>query len=202
MTSGWIGPLAGNVGPLGAALLIGLVTLRRLLPRGLPGALAGGVIAGLVGGIVAGWVGRWLSSSGAGGISGGLHGTGLGVPAVGGLLSAGSILVYALALGAALRSWRVPIFEVVTLVLLLPGLAFQLLGVTGVVAAPSPPVLHLLPPADFMLDLRSRADGVAAPGFWTGATVWAMHVTALLALATWGRRERGSGRKEAGANEA
>jgi hypothetical protein len=202
MIPGWIGPLAGSVGPLGAAVLIGLVTLRRLLPRGIPVALAGGVMTGLVGGIVTGGLARWLSRSGEGGTSGELHGFGLEAPAVGGLLSTASILVYALALGVALRCWRVPVFELMTLVLLLPGLAFQLLMVTGVVAAPPPPVLPLLPPADFMLDLRSRADGVVAPGFWTGAAVWALHVTGLLALASWGRRGADSGRKEARANGA
>lgn len=198
MTSEWIGLLAETVGPLGAALLIGLVTLRRLLPRGLPGALAGGVMTGLMGGILAGWLARWISASGKSGTVEGAQGFGLEVPEVGGLLSAGSILVYALALGAVLRSWRVPLFELTTLVLLIPGLAFQLLVVTGVMSAPPRPVFHLLPPADFMLDLVSWAGGVATPGFEVGAAVWGLQVSGLLALATWGRRGTGSGWRKGG----
>jgi len=192
MTPGWIGLLAESVGPLGATLLLGLVTLRGLLTRGLSAALTGGMMAGLLGGTLAGGLSRGLSRGlslqGESVAAGGLHPSGLGIPGVGELLSVGSILAYTLALGAALRSWRIPLFELTTLVFLLPGLAVQFLVVTDVVSVPSLLVLHLLPPADFMLDLRSWAEGVRAPGFGRGATVWGLHIAGLLGLAAWGRR--------------
>lgn len=208
MMPGWIGPMAGSVGPLGATLLLGLFTLRALLPRGLPAALTGGMVAGLLGGGLAGWLAwalsrgrpRWLAVHGEGVATGGLHGIGMGIPeipGVGELLSVGSILAYALALGAALRSWRIPLFELTTLVLLLPGLAVQLLVVTDVVSAPPLPVIHFLPPADFMLDLRSWAGGVRGPGFGMGAAVWGLHIAGFLSLAAWGRRRRARQRAQA-----
>ena len=201
MTPGWIGPMAGSVGPLGATLLLGLVTLRGLLPRGLPAALTGGMLAGLLGGSLVGWLAQalsrgrppWLALHGEGVAIGEFHGIGRGIPempGVGELLSVGSILAYALALGAALRSWRTPLFELTTLVLLLPGLAVQLLVVIDVVSAPPRPVIHFLPPADIMLDLRSWAGGVRRPGFGMGAAVWGLHMAGFLGLAAWGRRRR------------
>ena len=202
MTPGWIGLLAESVGPLGATLLLGLVTLRGLLPRGLSIALSGGMMMGLLGGTFAGWLSRGLSRGlslqGASVAAGGLLQISLEIPGVGELLSVGSILAYTLALGAALRSWRIPLFELTTLVLLLPGLAVRFLVVTDVVSAPPFPVLHLLPPADFMLDLRSWAEGVRAPGFGTGATVLGLHIAGLLGLAAWGRRR--SAIRKIGAN--
>jgi hypothetical protein len=183
-------PLAGSLAPLGSVLVIGLVTLRILLPRGLPLALGGGLVAGLLAGLLLATLARLvtagLAPAAAGGGSTRMLGPGPGLPGMGEWLSVGSILVYGLALGAALRRWHVPLFEPATLVLLLPGLLFQLLVVSGV-AGPLPAAgVHLLPPAAFMLDLRSLDGATAAPGFGTGAAVWGIHVALLLAVAARG----------------
>jgi len=113
--------------------------------------------------------------------------------------------VYLLALAACLSSWRLPLAELVALLLFVPALPLQLLVHAGVLSTPGGLGLYLLPPASFMVDLPGWAVGtwsrggwnpfawqreLSSPGFGTGALVWALHVGLLLGLAGWGRHRR------------
>jgi hypothetical protein len=114
------------------------------------------------------------------------------------LLSLLAAQVYLLALAAFLARWRMPLAELVALLLFVPALPLQLLVHAGVLSTPRDLGLFLLPPASFMVDLPAWAvgtwgrggwnpftwpRGMAGPGFGTGALVWVLHVSLLLGLA-------------------
>ncbi|CAN5764380.1 hypothetical protein BH23GEM11_BH23GEM11_17780 [soil metagenome] len=119
---------------------------------------------------------------------------------------------YLLALAACLSSWRVPMAELVALLLFLSALLLPPLVQIGVLSPPRGISPYVLPPAAFMVDLPGWAlgswshggwnpfawpGGMAPPGFGTGAFAWIVHVGVLLGLACWGRSR--SRRRNAGA---
>jgi len=196
---------APTAGGLGVALLVlrllrsrwrdrpgpgapGAAGVDRPRVRGLPGALAVATAASAAAAVLVTLVlgpGRWPGAF---------------------LLFLLAALVYLLALAACLHSWRMPLPELVALLLFVPALPLQLLVQAGVLSTPRDVGLYLLPPASFMVDLPGWAvgavrrggwnpldwpGGMAGPGFGTGALVWILHVGLFLGLARWGCRRAG-----------
>lgn len=165
----------------------GLAALCAPPTRGLISSIGGGAVAGIAAAVV---VALGIGRNPLSGSS---------------LLFFLAAQLYLLALAAALSSWRMPLAEVIALVLFVPAIPLQLLVHAGVLPISGGPALYFLPPASFMVDLPIWAvgtwrgagwnplawpRGMAGPGFGRGALVWTLHVGLFLGLARWGRRRR------------